>query len=203
MDFSLSDYLKSCIIIDRNFLYKGCTVDRSSYYALTSGHQVSVERPNKSWSIHEVNFYTNSVAKRGCSFKLLKKRTQLFWHKTYKLQVLDTKYRTLARVFTGVVRNAHLSIFRRNISARTKLAVPPCNCMRAGPRHPNIVLPYNKQVTASAYTNYTLTRLLHRPNNLAWHLMLLNAAIALHMRFSKIVVGLVLALFIIKPKYLN
>jgi hypothetical protein len=33
--------------------------------------------------------------------------------------------------------------------------------------------------------------------------MLLNAAIALHMRFSKIVVGLVLALFIIKPKYLN
>ncbi len=33
--------------------------------------------------------------------------------------------------------------------------------------------------------------------------MLLNAATALHMRLSKIVVGLVLALLIIKPKYLN
>jgi hypothetical protein len=165
--FSLSDYFRSCISIDRNFLYKGCTVERSSYYALTSGHQVSVERPNKSWSIQEVNFCTNYVAKRGWSFKLLKKRTQLFWHKTCKLHVLDAKYRTLARVFTGVVRNAHLIIFRRNISARTKVAVPPCSCIRAGPKHPNIVLPYNKHVTASAYTNYTLTLLLKSPSNLA------------------------------------
>jgi hypothetical protein len=51
------------------------------------------------------------------------------------------------------VRSAHLSILRNSTSARTKIAVPPCSCIRAGPKHPNIVLPYNKHVTASAYTS--------------------------------------------------
>ena len=59
----------------------------------------------------------------------------------------------LARVSTGTVRNAHLSIFRNNMSARTNVGVPPCSYIRAGPRHPKIVLPYNKHVTASAYTS--------------------------------------------------
>jgi hypothetical protein len=46
--FNLSDFLRSYIISDLNFLYNGYTVDRSPYYAVTSGHQVNVERPNKS-----------------------------------------------------------------------------------------------------------------------------------------------------------
>ncbi len=69
------------------------------------------------------------------------------------MHVLDAKYSTLVRVSIVAVRNAHLSIFRNSTSARTKVAVPPCSCIRAGPKHPNIVLPYNKHVTASAYTS--------------------------------------------------
>jgi ABC-type phosphonate transport system ATPase subunit len=67
--------------------------------------------------------------------------------------VLDAKYRTLARVSIGVVRNAHLNILRSKISARTNVAVPPCSCMRVGPKHPKIVLPYSKHVIARACTN--------------------------------------------------
>jgi hypothetical protein len=164
---NLSDFLRSCIISDRNFLYNGCTVYRSPYYALTSGHHVSVDRPNKSWSIQDVNFYTNYVIKRGCSCILLKNLTQLFWQRTCKLQLFDAKYSILVRVSTGVVRMAHLSILRKNISARTNVGVPPCSYIRAGPRHPKMVLPYSKHVTASACTSYTRTRLLTNPSNLA------------------------------------
>jgi hypothetical protein len=101
------------------------------------------------------------------------------------------------------VRNAHLSIFRSSTSARTKVAAPPCSCMRAGPKQPNIVLPYSKHETASAYTNCILTLLLFNPSNLAWHFILLNAPTVLHIRFSNIVHGLALALSIYRPKYLN
>ena len=117
--------------------------------------------------------------------------------------MLDAKYRTLARVSIGVVRSAHLNILRRKISARTNVAVPPCNCMRVGPKHPKIVLPYSKQVIARACTNYILTRLLCNPRSLAWHLILLNAATALQIRFSNMILGLAVALSITKPKYLN
>ena len=116
---------------------------------------------------------------------------------------MDAKNRTLARVSIGAVRKAHRNILRRNTSARTNVGVPPCSWIRAGPKHPKIVLPYSKHETASAYINYTLTLLLLNPNNLAWHLILLNAAFALHIRLSSMVVGLLFALLIIKPKYLN
>jgi hypothetical protein len=117
--------------------------------------------------------------------------------------VLDAKYRTLARVSIGVVRSAHLNILRNRISARTNVAVPPCSCIRAGPKHPNIVLPYSKHVTANACTNCILTLLLCSPSSLAWHLILLNAAVALQIRFYNIILGLALTLSINKPKYLN
>ena len=83
------------------------------------------------------------------------------------MQLFDAKYSILVRVSTGVVRIAHLSIFRKNISARTNVGAPPCSYIRAGPRHPKIVLPYSKHVTASACTSYTRTRLLINPSNLA------------------------------------
>jgi len=38
--------------------------------------------------------------------------------------------------------------------------------MRALLKQPKITLPYNKVVTAIAYINYILTRLLYKPNNL-------------------------------------
>jgi hypothetical protein len=117
--------------------------------------------------------------------------------------VLDAKNRILTRVSTGAVRNAHRSIFRKSTSARTNVAVPPYSCNCAGPKHPNIALPYSKHVTASAWINYTRTLLLYRPSNRAWHLMLLNAAVALLIRLSKMVAGLLFALFITNPKYLN
>ncbi len=83
------------------------------------------------------------------------------------MHVLVAKYSTLVRVSIVAVRNAHLSILRSSISARAKVAVPPYSCMRAGPKHPNIVLPYNKHETASAYTSWILTLLLFNPSNLA------------------------------------
>ena len=83
------------------------------------------------------------------------------------MQVFDAKYRKLARVSTGVVPIAHLNISLNSTSARTNVAVPPWSCTCAGPKHPNIVLPYSKYVTASAWINYTRTLLLYKPNNLA------------------------------------
>ena len=80
--------------------------------------------------------------------------------------MLDAKNRILTRVSTGAVRNAYRSIFRKSTSARTNVAVPPCSCNFEGPKHPNIVLPYSKQVTAIAWINYTRTLLLNNPNNL-------------------------------------
>jgi hypothetical protein len=75
----------------------------------------------------------------------------------------------------GALFNAQRNNLRKNISARTYTETPPRNYNRAGPKHPNITLPYSSVVTTSAYTNYMRTRLLCSPNNLAWHLILLNA----------------------------
>ena len=111
-------------------------------------------------------FLTNYVANLGCSYKLLKNRTQLFWQKTYKLALFDAKYSILLRVSVGVMRNAHRSILRKSISARANAGAPPCSYIRTGPKQPKITLPYNKVVTARAYTNYTRTLLLNNPNNL-------------------------------------
>ena len=63
----------------------------------------------------------------------------------------------------GADFNAHLSI---NTSAQTKTDVPPTNYNRAGPKHPNITLPYSKVVTASACTSAILTLLLCKPSSL-------------------------------------
>jgi hypothetical protein len=70
----------------------------------------------------------------------------------------------LTRVSMGVIRNAHRNILRSTDSARANTGVPPCICIRAGPKQPNITLPYNNVVTANAYTNYTRTLLLNNPN---------------------------------------
>jgi len=75
-------------------------------------------------------------------------------------------YSKLTRVSTGAVFKAQRSILRKNDSARIKTCAPPYNYMRALPKHPKMTLPYNKVVTAIAYTNYILTRLLYKPNNL-------------------------------------
>jgi hypothetical protein len=106
-------------------------------------------------------------------------------------------------VSIGALFNAHLSIFRIKISARTNIDAPPYSCKRAGPRHPKITLPYSNVVTANAYTSCILTLLLCNPNNLAWHFILLNAACALFILFSNIVQGLLFALFMTSPRYLN
>jgi hypothetical protein len=109
----------------------------------------------------------------------------------------------LTRVSIGVLFNAHLNILRKNTSARTNIGVPPRSYSRAGPKHPKITLPYSSVETTSAYTNYMRTRLLCSPNNLAWHLILLNADWAFIILFSNIVLGLFLALSITNPKYLK
>ncbi len=126
---------------------------RFPYYAVTSGHHVNVDLPNNSGSIQVVNFLTNCVANLGCSCKLLKKRTQLFWHKTYKLALFDAKYSILPRVSIGVIRNAHRSILRKSISARANAGAPPCSYIHAGPKQLKMTLPYNKVETARAYTS--------------------------------------------------
>jgi hypothetical protein len=95
------------------------------------------------------------------------------------LTLFDAKYSILTRVSIGAVLSAHLNILRIKISARTNTYAPPVNCMRAGPKHPNMTLPYSSVVTASAYTNCIRTLLLCKPSSLAWHLTLLNAAYAL------------------------
>ena len=66
----------------------------------------------------------------------------------------------------GVIFNAQRSILRSSTSARLNAGAPPCSYIRAGPKHPNITLPYNKVDTANACTNYTRTLLLNNPNNL-------------------------------------
>ena len=66
-----------------------------------------------------------------------------------------------------------------------------------------MTLPYNKVVTANAYTSYTRTLLLKSPSNLEWHLIQLNAALPLHTLLSNMAVGLLFALLIISPRYLN
>jgi hypothetical protein len=72
----------------------------------------------------------------------------------------------LTRVSIGVVFNAQRSILCSSTSARLNAGAPPCSYIRAGPKHPNITLPYNKVDTANACTNYTRTLLLNNPNNL-------------------------------------
>jgi hypothetical protein len=119
------------------------------------------------------------------------------------LQLLDAKCKTLTRVSIVAVRKAQRSILRNKISARANDGAPPFIANRAGPKHPNITLPYNNVVTAKAYTSYTRTLLLKSPSNLEWHLILLNAALALHILLSNMAVGLLFALLIISPKYLN
>ena len=76
--FKRADLRRSYIINVLKLQYSGVTVDKLPYYATTSGHHVNVDLPNKSGSIQEVIVYTNYDAKRGCSDKLLKKRTQFF-----------------------------------------------------------------------------------------------------------------------------
>jgi hypothetical protein len=65
----------------------------------------------------------------------------------------DAKNRTEQRVSSGAVRTAHRSILRNNVSARANTYVPPCIYNRAGPKQPNITLPYNNVVIARACTN--------------------------------------------------
>ena len=84
----------------------------------------------------------------------------------------------LTRVSIGVHFNAHRSILRINISARTNIDAPPLSYKRAGPKHPKITLPYSSVVTASACTNCMRTLLLCNPSNLEWHFILLKAAYA-------------------------
>ena len=103
----------------------------------------------------------------------------------------------------GALLSAHLIILRIKVSARTNTVAPPDNYNRAGAKHPKIILPYSSVVTAIACTSYILTHLLCNPSNLAWHLMLLNAALALQILFSNIVHGLLFSLLIINPRYLN
>jgi hypothetical protein len=151
--FRRSDLRKSYIIIFLKLPYNGVTVDKLPYCAVTSGHHVNVDLPNKSGSIQEVIFYTNKDAKRGCSYRLLKKRIQFFWHNSYKFPQLVAKNSTEQRVSSGALRNAQRNILRSNVSARAKTCVPPCNYKRAGPKQPNITLPYSNVVIARAYTN--------------------------------------------------
>jgi hypothetical protein len=66
-----------------------------------------------------------------------------------------------------------------------------------------MTLPYNSVETARAYISCTRTRLLNNPNNRVWHFILLNAALVFPILCSNIAVGLLLALFIISPRYLN
>lgn len=176
---------------------------RFPYYAVTSGHQVNVDLPNNSGSMQVLILFTKSVANLGCSYKLLKNRTQLFLQKTYKLALFDAKYSILTRVSIGVIRSAHRNILRSSTSARANTGVPPCSCIFAGPRQPKITLPYNKVVTAKAYTSYTRTRLLNNPNKRAWHFIMQNAASVFLILIFNISEGLFLALLIISPKYLN
>ena len=75
--------------------------------------------------------------------------------------------------------------------------------MRAGPRQPNMTLPYSNVDTARACISYIRTLLLNNPNNRVWHLILLNAALVLYILFSNIADGLLFTLLIISPKYLN
>ena len=119
------------------------------------------------------------------------------------MQLFDATYKTLTRVSIVAVRKAQRSIFLNSVSARTNDDAPPFIANRAGPRHPNMTLPYNKVVTANAYTSYTLTLLLKSPSNLEWHLIQLNAALPLHILLSNMAVGLLFALLIISPRYLN
>ena len=104
---------------------------------------------------------------------------------------------------SGALRNAHLNIFRSRVSARANTCTPPYSCIRAGPRQPNITLPYNRVETARACISYILTLLLNNPNKRVWHLILLNAAVVLYILCSNIADGLFCALLIISPKYLN
>jgi hypothetical protein len=106
-------------------------------------------------------------------------------------------------VSIGADFNAQRNILRINTSARTNTLAPPVSYRRAGPMQPNITLPYSSVVTAMAYTNCILTRLLCKPSRREWHLILLKAAFAFYILFSNIVLGLFLALSIIRPKYLN
>jgi hypothetical protein len=106
-------------------------------------------------------------------------------------------------VSIGALFSAQRNILRIHISARTNTDAPPLSCSCAGPKQPKITLPYSSVVTASAYTNYIRTRLLCRPNNLEWHLILLKAAYAFYNLFSNMVLGLLFALFITNPKYLK
>ena len=104
---------------------------------------------------------------------------------------------------SGAFRKAHLNIFLSKVSARANTYKPPCSCMRAGPRQPNMTLPYSNVDTARACISYIRTLLLNNPNNRVWHLILLNAALVLYILFSNIADGLLFALLIMSPKYLN
>jgi hypothetical protein len=57
----------------------------------------------------------------------------------------------LQRVSLVAVRNAHLSILRKNTSARTYICVPPCNYIRVGPKQLKIAPPYIRVETAKDY----------------------------------------------------
>jgi len=119
------------------------------------------------------------------------------------LQLFVAKNSTLALVLAGADFIAQRNILRNNVSARVNTDVLFCSYKRAGPKHPKITLPYISVVTAIACTSDMRTLLLCKPSSLAWHLMLLNAACALQIRLFNIASGLILALLMISPKYLN
>lgn len=101
------------------------------------------------------------------------------------------------------MRSAQRSILRNNVSARVNTCAPPYIYKRAGLRQLNMTLPYSSVVTARAYINYTRTLLLNNPKSLDLHLIVLNAAYALLILYYSIDDGLLFALLIISPRYLN
>ena len=58
----------------------------------------------------------------------------------------------MTRVSAGTCFKAHQSILRINVSSRTNTYAPPVSDKRLCPKNPKIKLPYNKVVTAIAYT---------------------------------------------------
>ena len=78
LDFNRADYRRSVHITCLNLLYNGYTASNVPFSDTTSGHHVSVDRPNSSGSIHLVIQEIKFVAIRGCSYKLLQKHIQLF-----------------------------------------------------------------------------------------------------------------------------
>jgi hypothetical protein len=99
--------------------------------------------------------------------------------------------------------NAHLSIFRKNISAFEKIVFV---CSRADStllRHAYTTLPYCNTLDTRAFTSYTFTLTFDIPNNLQLDLMAKNVLLALFILSYSKHSGFLLLLDKRSPKYLN